>query len=158
MAITSFIKRILGIYKPRIILQARDPHDITPEEVQELAALFYANFEYKVDIATNPEQVGKGITLNEVLYIWLIPAGFFLAKKAAEEVAKIVIQWTRNRLRKKGTTRRPTTIFIYGPNGKVIKSVVVKDATQEVEDHTEANRKSKWKHKPPPLEDRFTGF
>lgn len=154
MAIISFVRKISGIYKPRVILQSRDPHDITPEEVQELAELIHANFEYRVDIATSLEQVGKGITLHEILYIWLpaalLAAGVIAGKQVIQELTKIAVQWARDRIKKKGTTRRPTHIFIYGPNGKVLKSIVVKDATQEAEDQTESDRKLKLKRKPPP--------
>jgi hypothetical protein len=40
---------------------------------------------------------------------------------------------------------------IYGPDGKVLKSVVVKDATQDAENQTKADLKLKWNHKPPLL-------
>ncbi len=163
MSILSFIGK-MGNYKPRIILQARDSNYISPEETQNLAELIRTiNFEYKVDVAASPEQIGKGIILTEILYIWLITgssifvykfAGKF-GEKLVEEVAKIVIQWARDRFKKEGKTRFPTKIFIYGPNGKILKSVVVKDAAQEVEDQTERDREEqrrlRIKRKKPPL-------
>lgn len=147
LAIISFIKRILGIYKPTIILQARDAR-INPQEVQEIAELIRARLsEYKVVIADSPEQRGKGITLNEILYIWIIPASIFFGKKVGEEIAKIAVEWAKNRLKKKGS-KFPTSVPIYGANGKIVKSVTVKHDTQEIEVQTKAD---KWKRKPPSI-------
>ncbi len=148
----AFIRKILGSYAPRIILQPRDAR-IDSQEAQELAELIRTfNSEYKVDVATSPEQIGKGITFNEILYVWIIAGStIFVGKyveKLAEEVAKITVQWARDRLKRKGK-RFPTRINIYGPNRKILKSVVVKDATQGAEDQTKADSKSKIKHKPP---------
>ncbi len=149
LKIVSFIRKILRIDKLRIILQPRDAR-IDSKEAQELATLIHTlNSEYKVDVATSPEQIGKGITFYEILYIWIIAVGGIFGKQIVEELAKIAVQWARDRLKKKGAGF-PTCIHIYGPNGKILKSVVVKDATQEVEDQTKADRKRKIKHKPPP--------
>lgn len=156
MRIVSFIKEILGIGKSRIILQPRDGL-INSKEAEELAELIRTfNSEYKVDVAASPEQIGKGVIPLEIVYIWIIAGSTIFVKKfvetLAEELAKIAVQWARDRFKKKGRGL-PTCIQIYGPNGKVLKSVVLKDATQEAEDHTKANRKDKMKRKPPLLEE-----
>lgn len=154
MTIIRFIKKILGIDKLRIILQPRDAR-IDSKEAQELAELIRTlNPEYRVDVSTSPEQIGKGIIYYEIVYIWIVAgSAIFVGKfveKFAEELAKIAVQWARDRFKKKGKGF-PTCIDIYGPNGKVIKSVVVKGDTQEVEEQTKADRKSKMKHKPPSI-------
>lgn len=155
MAIISSIRKILGSYKPWIILQPRDAR-IDSQETQELAELIRTlNSEYKVDVSASPEQIGKGITFYEIVYIWIIAGStIFVEKfveKFAEKLAEISIKWARDRLKKKGKGF-PTCINIYGPNGKILKSVVVKDATQEVEDQTKADAKRKIRNKPPLLE------
>jgi hypothetical protein len=154
LKIVSFIKEILGIRKLRIILQPRDGL-INSEEAQELADLICTlNSEYKVDVAVRPEQIGKGVIPLQIVYIWIIAGSTIFVTKfvetLAEELAKIAIQWARDRFKKKGRGL-PTRIDIYGPNGRVLKSVVVKDATQEIKDQTEEDRKSKMKRKPPLL-------
>jgi hypothetical protein len=157
LAIISFIKNILRIRESRIILQPRDAQ-IDSKEAQELAELIRTlNPEYKVDAVTSPEQRGRGVVPIEILYVWLITGSTIfvgkLIEKLAEEIAKIAVQWARDRFRKKGRAF-PTSINIYGPNGKILKSVFLKDATQEAEDHTKANRKDKMmKRKPPLLEE-----
>lgn len=141
-----------------IILESKNPGDIKPEEVQELAELIHTlNLGYKVELATS-EQRGYGVTWYEVLYIWLpgalIAGGAIALKQIIQEVAKIAVQWARERLKKKATSKRPTYIAIYGPDGKVLKSIVVKDAIQEVEDRTEQDREEQRKVKiikKPPL-------
>jgi len=155
MAIISAVRKVFGIDKAKIILQPRDSHDITSEETQELAALIRTlNFEHKVDVATGLEQVGKGITAYEVLRIWIITGDVFLAKQIAQEVAKVALKWACDRLKRKEAKRRPTYIAIYGPNGKVLRSMVVKDANQEAEDRTKADRKLRTKFKPPLLKEK----
>jgi len=146
----------LGIGKLRIILQPRDGL-INSKEGEELAELIRTfNFKYKVDVAARPEQIGKGVIPLEIVYIWIIAGSTIFVKKfvetLAEEIAKIAVQWARDRFKKRGRGF-PTRIDIYGPNGKVLKSVVLKDATQEAEDHTKSVRKDKIKRKPPLLEE-----
>jgi hypothetical protein len=141
-----------------IILESKNPRDIKPEETQELAeSIRTLNFGYKVEFVSS-EQRGYGVTWYEVLYIWLpgalIAGGAIAVKQIIQEVAKIAVQWARERVKKKATSKRPTYIAIYGPDGKVLKSILVKDAVQEAEDRTEQDQEEQRKVtilKKPPL-------
>ena len=156
MKILSFLRKLLGIGQKRIILQPRDGR-IDSKEAEELAELIRTlNSEYKVDVADSPEQIGKGITFYEIIYVWIIFGSFtFLQKfvgKFAEEIAKIAAQWARERLKKKGRGEGrgfPTCIEIRGRNGKLLISIVMKDSTEKIEDQMKAKPKEKIKRKPP---------
>jgi hypothetical protein len=128
----------------QIIIQTRNPRDITLEETEELAQairLLEPNCNVRV---LGGKQVGYGITWFEILRIWLptaiITVGAIVAKEIIQEITKLAIRWACQRLKKKGVSRRPTYIAIYGPDGKILKSVVLKNDTDDIEDHTEADR------------------
>jgi hypothetical protein len=130
----------------QIIIEPKDPRDITPTEAEDLAqAIRTLNSNYDVRVLTE-EQAGHVITWNEVLHIWLPNAlfttGAVVGTATVQELTKLSVEWARQRIKKKGVPKRPTYIAIYGPAGKLLKSVVVKHSTAEPEDHTEADRKN----------------
>jgi len=121
-----------------------NPHDITPAEAEEIAEAIRGldpKYDAKVSVT---ERTDYGITWFEVLRIALA-GGAFVGRKAAEEVAKkimdIVIAWARERFKRKRPVVRPRPVYvaIYGPDG-VLKSVTIKNATDEPEDRTEEDQ------------------
>jgi len=135
-----------------IILEPGNPNDFPAGELEELAGeIGKLDMGCRVRIASR-EQRGYGVTWWEVLYIWLpaafLTAGTIASKKMIEEFTKLAIDWMRARFLK--SPGRPKYTAIYGPDGKVIKSVLLKDADQEPEDHTEKDRTEGDPRNPPP--------
>lgn len=128
----------------RIIIQTKNPRDITFEEADELAQEI-RSLDLKWDVRViSGKQVGYGVTWSEILHIWLPTAGVIVMTEIIHEITKLAIKWARQRFKKEGPSIRPRPVYvaIYGPDGKVLKSVVIKNATDEIEDHTEADRES----------------
>ena len=128
----------IGIFTP-------NPNDITVEEAEELAKAIrseYPNYEVH---ASGREREGLGVTFFEVLRMSLTGgAAFGVGKIIAEEVIKkltdISVEWARERFkRRKHPSKRPVYVAIYGPDG-VLKSTVIKNATDEPEDRTAKDR------------------
>jgi hypothetical protein len=70
----------------------------------------------------------------------VLPTAAIVGQELIQEITKAGIEWARARFkRKKAGT--PVYIPIYGPDGEILKSVVVKNATDEAEDRTEQDRK-----------------
>jgi hypothetical protein len=128
-----------------IIIRSANPNDISLEEAEEIASAVRSlnlNFDTQV---VGQEREGYGVTLFEVLRISLVGGAVAgMGKALIEEVAKklvdIVVEWTRKRFRgRKRTSKRPVYVAIYGPDG-VVKSVVIRNATDEPEDRTEQDQ------------------
>jgi RNA 3'-terminal phosphate cyclase len=122
-----------------------NPNDITLEEVEEIAeAVRRLNLNCEVT-ASGQHRTGIGVTWFQVLRIVLLGGGAFgMAKAFTEEVAKkiadIVVEWARERIRgRKSASKRPVYVAIYGPDGTV-KSLVIRNATDEPEDRTEQDQ------------------
>jgi hypothetical protein len=129
-----------------IVIFTPNPHDITLEEAEDVArAIRGLNTNRDVRVA-GKEREGYGVTWFEVLHIsFLGGAAFGLGKMVAEELAKrvtdIAVDWARERFKgRKSKSRRPVYVAIRGPDGQIIKSVVVKNATDDPEDRTESDR------------------
>ncbi len=123
-----------------IIIHSPSPFDITTEEAEEIAtAIRGVNLNCDVQIKVT-QRSGRGLTWFEVLRITLLGGAFGAGKLFTEEVVKkiadIVIDWARERFKgRKKESKRPVYVAIYGPDG-VVKSVVIKNATDEIEDRT----------------------
>jgi len=127
----------------RVILRPANPHDITTEQAEELARAIRQKYpSYDVIVEPKEQEEGRyGLTWFEVLRISLIAGLGIALTTAVQELTKMCINWARERFKKKGQSRRPTYIAIYGPDNELLMSVVVKNATDEPEDRTEADRK-----------------
>ena len=127
-----------------------NPNDITAEEAEQVAQIIRdLNPNCPVKVKAHLRE-GTGVTFFEILSITLSAGAWatkLLAEDAAKEIAKRALDWARERFRgrRKGSTR-PVYVPIYGPNGEVLKSVVIKNATDEPEDRTEQDRKSPIRH------------
>jgi hypothetical protein len=130
----------------KITILTLNPNDITLEEAEELgqsardhARELSVNCEVEVSAQ---QREGYGVTWFEVLHVSLLGAAFAVGKAVTDETAKRLVtssvQWARNRFRgRKKESKRPVYVAIYGPDGGVVKSVVVKNATDDPEDRTE---------------------
>lgn len=127
-----------------IALNSPSPFDITPEEIEDIAAAVRGlnlNCEVRTSVT---QREGVGITWFEILRIALLGGGFGAGKLFTEEVVKkiadVAVDWARERFRgRKKESKRPVYVAIYGPDG-VVKSLVIKNATDEPEDRTDEDQ------------------
>lgn len=116
----------------KIIIQPKNPLDITPEEAEELAKAIRVSYpKYKVQVKIN-EYRGYAVTLYQVITIAVLSA---VTEEIIKQIIKLSVDWARERF-KQIQSARATSITIYGPKGEVLKSLVVKNATDESEDET----------------------
>ena len=92
------------------------------------------------------QREGLGITWFEILRIALMGGAFGAGKLFTEEVVKkiadVAVDWAQERFKgRKKKSKRPVYVAIYGPDG-VVKSIVMKNATDEPEDRTEEDRRT----------------
>jgi|SRR5580704_7607171 hypothetical protein len=124
-----------------IVINTSNPLDITLDEAEDIAkAVRGLNLNCEVRVAVT-QRTGYGITWFELLRFSLEAGALWAGKTFAEEVAKkladVAVDWARERFKgRKSESKRPVHVAIYGPDG-LIKSVVVKNATDEPEDRTE---------------------
>lgn len=116
----------------KIIIQPKNPLDIIPEEAEELARAIRVSYpKYKVQVKINGYK-GYAVTLYQVITIAVLGA---VTEGIIKQIAKLAVDWARERFKQKQSART-TSITIYGPRGEVLKSLVVKNATDEPEDET----------------------
>jgi hypothetical protein len=82
------------------------------------------------------ERTGRGVTLHEVISISIKGAevlGGAALVAMGKRIGEIAVDWARKRFERlhRGST---VSISIYGPDGKIIKSVRVKQGKEELED------------------------
>ena len=125
----------------QIIIRSRNPARITLEEAEELAQAVRALVpDINVEVEGKEQKPSTyGVTYFQIIEIVLLSTATIVGKEMIQEFTKAGIEWARTRLkRKKGGT--PIYIPIYGPDGEIVKSVVIKNATDEPEDRTEQDR------------------
>ena len=131
----------------RITIRCRNPKDVTLDEVEVLAQAIRKLLPGQdVEVLGKDQQEGAyGITWFQIVDI-VLPfagaAGALAAKEVIQQITKAGIDWARSRFKSKGHPKpRPVYIPIYGPDGKIVKSVVINNASDEPEDRTEQDRK-----------------
>jgi len=116
-----------------IIIQPKNPLDLTPEEAEELAKAIRISYpRYKVQVKIDGYK-GYAVTLYQVITVAVLAA---VTEEIVKQIVKLSVDWARERF-KQNRSARTTSIMIYGPKGEVLKSLVVKNATDEPEDRTE---------------------
>ncbi|HTV93786.1 MAG TPA: hypothetical protein VMG98_13805, partial [Verrucomicrobiae bacterium] len=131
---------------PQIIVRSRNPADISWKETEGLQKAIRAVVpDQTLEIVAeemNREGYGYGITWSEIMDV-ILPAASFVggvaSKALIDEIVKVAVDWARARFHVTGG-RRPFDIQIYGPDGKILRKVLVKDATAEPDDQTEQYR------------------
>jgi hypothetical protein len=127
-----------------IVIRTANPKDITIEETEGIAKAV-RDLDLNCDVKVEGQQrTGYGVTLFEVLRISLVGGALWASKALAEEAAKkimaVVVDWVRERFKgRRSGSKRPVYVAIYGPDG-TIKSVVIKNGTDELEDRTEQDQ------------------
>lgn len=111
----------------RIVLHTVNPLDIPPEELFDLADLL-RNIcpECEVEV-TSGDQRGVAVTLWEVVHLYIPWHDITVGVSSA--VVTTVISFFRDRFKKE--PKRPKAIPIFGPNGKIMKEVKLKDQEDE---------------------------
>jgi hypothetical protein len=145
---------------PKIILEPRNPLDVRPEDLEDLAeAVRNIDPSYEVEIL--PKEVDGleprfGVTFWEVIQI----ISYTADAAAVAALAKAAVDWARHRFKKQEAeqtrrheerlaeykrrgpkpkvhiTHRPKYVEIYGPDGKVVKAVLIERPESEPEDRT----------------------
>jgi len=116
----------------KIIVEPNNPLDIVPEEAEELAKAIRVSYpKYRVQVRISGYR-GYAVTLCEVIAIWVAAT---VTEELIKQVVKIAVDWARERFRQKQSART-TSITIYGPKSELLRSIVVKNATDEPEDRT----------------------
>ena len=127
----------------RITVEPQNPRDLSEDYLSELIQdLRAAHPEAGVRYA-GLEQKGYGVTWWEVLRIWVTTdaVGGAVAGALVTELVNIAVGWARGRLDREGPSKRPKYVAILGPDGKVLKSVLVRNSEDEPEDHTDEDRR-----------------
>jgi hypothetical protein len=134
-----------AIKAQEIVLNSPSPFDITPEEIEDIAtAIRGLNLNCEVRTSVTQRE-GVAITWFEILRIALMGgafgAGKLFTEEAVKKIADIAVDWVRERFKgRKKESKRPVYVAIYGSDG-VVKSVVIKNATDEPEDRTDEDQR-----------------
>jgi hypothetical protein len=127
----------------QITIYSKDPNRIKLDEAEELAKEMRALLPDQ-DILVKgrePMEEGRaGVTWFQIIEV-MIPAGTIVGKEVIQELTKAGILWAKKRFASRSDKGPPVYIPIYGPDGRVIKSVVIKNSTDKPEDRTEHDQK-----------------
>jgi hypothetical protein len=141
-----------------IRLIPRNPLDLRVEDFADLAQELH-EAGYEIEIDQENRMVGRGVTYAEILTVWL-PSALALAQAIISST-----NWARNRLRKQEQERlqedaeeeakkpprnrrrkpwkptlRPKTVYIYGPDGEILRVLTYRTPDADPEDNTEEER------------------
>lgn len=118
-----------------IQLKPANPLDVEPEELIGLAEeIRMIEPGYEVEIPPPEYMKGVGVTWWEVVRIY-VPWHDMQTTAVSIVLTKIgdaTVTWMRERFKKK--PGRPKVVTIYGPKGKVLKTIALKTADGEPED------------------------
>jgi hypothetical protein len=118
----------------KIIIRPGNPLALPHDQLHDLAesiSQLDANWEVQFD---SVEQRGYSVTWWEVLNI-VIPWDS-IADGVIGAIAALAVDWARRRFRTQEGAERPKYIAIYGPDGRVLKSVALLRPDSEPEDRT----------------------
>ena len=121
---------------PHYILEPGNPYDFSQSELEGLRAEIEAQFDdARVELARRPER-GYGVTLHEVLAVWDLATDIVGDVTTVAGPIGLIVSWMRRRSRKErdehpDSQPRPRTIEILGPDGRVLKTVVIEDPDAE---------------------------
>jgi hypothetical protein len=137
----------------RIVIEPGNPYEFSEAELEELSARIAEDLpDFEVDTYLRPEH-GYGVMLHSVLHVWLDLApleGPLITLALGSFVAWSKREIRREKNKKPNVRLRPRSIIIWGPDGKLLRSVVIKDGSGEPTDTTTAdNGKLGTRHPPP---------
>jgi hypothetical protein len=131
-----------------IVISTANPHDITLEEVEEIAtAIRGLNLNCDVRVE-GKESEGYGVTLFEVLRVCLSGVDWAskeVAKETAKRIMTVVIDKIRERFQgRRHGSKRSVYVKIYGPDGTIL-STVIKNEPEGLEDRTAQDQQTESK-------------
>ncbi len=121
--------------KPKIILEGQHA-DSLDTDLESLAAQLTAKVPEASFSVVPKEYAGLALTFWELVLIFL-PAAVKIEDAVLDVVLSETVRWLRERFKK--VPRRPKYVGLFGPDGRVIKSVVLRTPDGEPEDHTQAD-------------------
>lgn len=132
----------------KIILMPGNSLDLRKEKLESLISELQEQYpDNEVQYKTN-ELSGYGVTFWEVLYVCLVWTALNITETAIKKFTELFIEWAFNRFIEDDQNKRPKYVAIYGPNGEVLKSVLVKSKDSEPEDYTEEDKKNPRRYPP----------
>ena len=134
----------------QIIVEPNNPLDLKPEELKDFAQkLASLDSGYDVQIA-GEGYAAPAVTLWEVVTIWLPLVETTVLTFLVTKTCEYFFAWAKERF-KKDPLKRPKSATLLGPDGRVIKVVVVKDSSNEPEDITSPDHLAEPPRKRPSL-------
>ncbi len=119
-----------------IIVRSKNPYDFSDSELEELAATLRAAQDgLDVEWEKHTER-GYGVTPYEVIEVVSTVGGAVgVVQMFAVTVAWMQERWRRQKAEHPERAPRPKVVkHIYGPDGRVLRSVTIDGATGEVSD------------------------
>jgi hypothetical protein len=119
-----------------VIFEPANPHDFSEEELQDAAVAIAGDVaDTTVHIHVRKER-GYGVTVEEVIHLWILGATAVTATGAAVAVLTNAVNWVRERSRNDRSSHpeskpRPRTLLLYDGTGKPLKRVRVSDPDQD---------------------------
>jgi hypothetical protein len=121
---------------PRVVVRPKDSRDVLPAELEPLAqelreALADVAPSLEVHIDADEDEHRVGVTFIEVVHIALEGLGGVASLVAIKDaVSGVCARWMQRRSVQKND-RRPRSVSIYGPDGRIIRRVELEGAEDE---------------------------
>jgi hypothetical protein len=133
----------------QLLLEPGNPYDITQEDLEELRRQLTAQLDgVEIAVAYYPPK-GAGVTLDEVLHIWL-PGWEFLRDEGYSILLGAAIESMRQRFTRRHGAKRRKVIVIHDPDGGEVETITLKDP-DSAEEH-ESGRPNEKRPRPPALD------
>lgn len=130
-----------------ILLEPGNPLSLRREKLQHVIdAIESCDPSYHVHLAYN-DQRGYGVTWWEVLHVWV--PWTTIGTAAAKKLVEILIDWARHKLAGAEENKRPRSVTIYGPDGKILTRIEVDSKSEEKIEAPSADDDSPPRTKPP---------
>lgn len=108
-----------------VLLETSNPYDMPPDAVQELADELTREIPGMAFGVAYEEQHGAGVSMHEVLHVWL-PNSEWLKDTGYTTALTLIVTWMRRRFRLHGNERRPKSIIVHDTaDGHEIAKLVI---------------------------------
>jgi hypothetical protein len=112
----------------KILIEPQNPLDLRPEALADLVdAVRDIDSAFEIQFAAH-EQRGYGVTLWEVLFIWI---GGKVAETTIDSITNSAIDWAKRRFNVPNKGHRPKSITILGPDGRAVRRIKLDPKTRE---------------------------
>jgi hypothetical protein len=131
----------------KIIIEPKNPRDVKPEELQGLADNIRSLCpEYDIWVEEGRGYKGYALTWGECVLIWI---ALRASEALIDKIVKLAVDWARERFTRSGKEKRPKVIKIFGKDGYILITVVLKNATDEPEIRTALKGEMGERFRPP---------